>query len=125
MSARHSEEMIASIADLAHGGLSASQVAAKFGTSRNVIVGLAFRNGIKFDGPRNLGGRPKMEPKLKCQPIPADSPDEPSELITFEDLRENSCRFPSGDRDYLFCGKSKLASLPYCARHCRIAYAPR
>jgi GcrA cell cycle regulator len=47
--------------------------------------------------------------------------------IQIADLLDNSCRWPRGDPKTLnfeFCGRRALPGLPYCARHCRLAYAP-
>ena len=42
-------------------------------------------------------------------------------------LTENCCRWPIGDPqhdDFHFCGKSKVAGLPYCEFHARRAFQP-
>lgn len=42
-------------------------------------------------------------------------------------LTENCCRWPIGDpqqADFHFCGKSKVAGLPYCEVHARRAFQP-
>lgn len=125
MSAVHSKETIASIARFAENGLSASQIAAEFGTfNRNQIIGLAFRNKIPLHGvakPREP--KPVAKPPyMQCEQVKEEVP---TDLITFEQLGPNTCRFPFGDRDYLFCGRPKFEDLPYCASHCRICFQPR
>jgi GcrA cell cycle regulator len=48
-------------------------------------------------------------------------PPKPKALV---DLAEDDCRWPVVDQpQYLFCAAPKLEGLPYCAAHCRIAYA--
>jgi GcrA cell cycle regulator len=42
------QEHIAEMTDLANQGLSSSQVAMKFGTTRSAVLGKAFRLGVKF-----------------------------------------------------------------------------
>jgi GcrA cell cycle regulator len=42
-------------------------------------------------------------------------------------LTESCCRWPIGDpqqADFHFCGKSKIAGLPYCEAHARRAFQP-
>ncbi len=42
-------------------------------------------------------------------------------------LEESHCRWPIGDpqeADFHFCGKSKVAGLPYCEHHARRAFQP-
>jgi hypothetical protein len=124
MSAVHSKETIASIARFAENGLSASQIAAEIGgMTRCAVIGLAGRNKIPLHGvakPREHAvAKP---PYMQCEPVAEDAP---TDLITFEQLGPNTCRFPFGDRDYLFCGRPKFGELPYCARCCAMAYRER
>jgi GcrA cell cycle regulator len=47
--------------------------------------------------------------------------------IKLVDLTELTCRFPRGDPktpDFEFCGARPMSPLPYCARHCALAYQP-
>ncbi|MEO1205030.1 MAG: GcrA family cell cycle regulator [Pseudomonadota bacterium] len=44
-----------------------------------------------------------------------------------QSLTENSCRWPIGDpqhEEFHFCGKNKVAGLPYCEHHARRAFQP-
>jgi GcrA cell cycle regulator len=50
-----------------------------------------------------------------------------AERKTIQTLTESSCRWPIGDPqapDFHFCGKTKLAVLPYCEFHARRAFQP-
>ena len=50
-----------------------------------------------------------------------------AERKTIQTLVECSCRWPIGDpqqADFHFCGKSKVAGLPYCEFHARRAFQP-
>lgn len=50
-----------------------------------------------------------------------------AERKTIQTLTECSCRWPIGDpqmSDFHFCGKSKVAGLPYCEFHARRAFQP-
>lgn len=126
MSPVHPQEKIDSLANYAKENMSASQIAALLDMSRSAVSGLAARNNIRLTG-RWSGGRPK-QPKLlpmKCDD-PAPPPDEkPTKLMTFAQLKHSSCRFPYGDRDFMYCGKPKFDGLSYCSQHCRIVFQPR
>ena len=59
--------------------------------------------------------------------ILAHNPDVPIELkkISLLELREDTCRWPSGDPkngDFYFCGCPSRHNSPYCEYHARIAY---
>jgi hypothetical protein len=131
LSAVHSKETIASIAKYAESGLSASQIVAELGNifNRNQIIGLAFRNKISLHGvakPREPRKPVAKPPYMQCEPVAEDAVESPrTDLITFEQLGQNTCRFPYGDRDYLFCGRPKFEGLPYCARCARRAFQQR
>jgi len=46
-------------------------------------------------------------------------------MLTFEELKLLSCRWPSGesaDGQPLFCGKKASDGCPYCAEHALLAY---
>lgn len=50
-----------------------------------------------------------------------------AERKTIQTLVECSCRWPIGDpqhADFHFCGKNKVAGLPYCEFHARRAFQP-
>lgn len=50
-----------------------------------------------------------------------------AERKTIQTLTESSCRWPIGDpqaADFHFCGKTKVAVLPYCEFHARRAFQP-
>ncbi|MEO8651891.1 MAG: GcrA family cell cycle regulator [Hyphomicrobiaceae bacterium] len=50
-----------------------------------------------------------------------------AERKTLQQLTECMCRWPIGDpqmADFYFCGRDKVAGLPYCEGHARRAYQP-
>ncbi len=50
-----------------------------------------------------------------------------NERKTIETLTDSCCRWPIGDpqkKDFHFCGRTKIAGLPYCDFHARRAYQP-
>ena len=58
-----------------------------------------------------------------------DLPPEPTRpTVSLHDLQSHHCRWPIGDPaspDFGFCGEAiRDESVPYCTRHCRIAYVP-
>lgn len=47
--------------------------------------------------------------------------------IQVRDLTKHNCHWPKGDpkeAGFEFCGARAIPDLPYCARHCAIAYTP-
>ncbi len=137
---RHSPETIASVARFAAEGMTQAEAAIELGVTKNVIVGLANRNGVKFDRLADVERPPpekrqkprpfKATPHMKCEEMPErslDAPDDQSEAITFADLKSDSCRYPYGiiAENYMFCGKKQFEDLPYCPRHCARCYQPR
>lgn len=62
-------------------------------------------------------------------------PDQSPHAVTFAQLTDDHCRWPLGDPsqpDFMFCGATRHIEIrkdgthhekPYCARHCRVAYA--
>jgi GcrA cell cycle regulator len=45
-------------------------------------------------------------------------------LIPLEELRYGMCKWPTGDRNYKFCGCRAKRGKPYCEHHCTMAYLP-
>lgn len=45
--------------------------------------------------------------------------------VRLVELKERMCRWPIGDpkdENFRFCGQSSVEGLPYCNRHCRVAF---
>jgi len=127
-------------------GLSASQVAAKMGLTRNAVIGKVCRLGlagrklaqtprVRSSPPRSGAGvvgaislHRRKRPSNPSGAIPPDTSvlerlaaeTPPPEFlgIPFLDLEPNHCRYPRGEgRDTLFCGQPKMLESSYCA-HC-------
>lgn len=41
----------------------------------------------------------------------------PATAIAFEQLQHWSCRYPFGDKDYVYCGKKRMENSSYCREH--------
>ncbi len=68
--------------------------------------------------------QPDAEPFVPAQEEPVIPVKERKSIQT---LAECNCRWPIGDpqhADFHFCGKTKVAGLPYCEFHARRAYQP-
>lgn len=75
----------------------------------------AFRQMLEADQSQ---GQPQIIEELD---IPV------AERKTLQDLTECMCRWPIGDpqqADFYFCGRNKVAGLPYCEHHARRAFQP-
>jgi GcrA cell cycle regulator len=121
--------------------------------SRNAVVGKVHRLGLCFTrsvGVNRVRGathpaRKKHKPKpqvvlqaapnrpmakIFAEPFVSAGPElviPVTERKTIATLEANDCRWPIGDpqqADFHFCGKTKVAGLPYCEFHARRAYQP-
>lgn len=131
-----SREIIEGIRQDAEAGLSASQIALKHGNvTRNSIVGVCHRNGIKLKGGNSRERKPRTyQPRIRIMtqalpnliPDPPDVPMQESFNLTFSELRIGDCKYPSGNcaEDYRFCGLPALEFLPYCSFHSRLCFVP-
>lgn len=124
-------EAIEAMRHMADERLSATQAAKKLGKSRNAVLGMAQRRGIKFHATRWTGvdpylGPPRPPPKPRPKPlpkpvIPSEAPE--SRGLGMLDLGPMNCRWPFGDRDYTFCGAAIKEHSPYCEHHASISSA--
>lgn len=67
----------------------------------------------------------EAEPGLSPRLMKGEAPDGTG--IQLRELTDLNCHWPRGDPledNFEFCGAKALPSLPYCAHHSRIAYAP-
>lgn len=130
MTIQHRTVDIEAAAKLWRDDLPASQIAKRFGVSRNVIVGLAFRNRGLFPwrgdagkksapGPAKTARPRKQVPELKREPeIPATAYD--AERLThaklLHELSAGECCWPlNTGGPYLFCAAE--ATGRYCRNH--------
>lgn len=111
------EEKVKNLKKLWLKGATTAEIAKKLGLSKNSIIGKVHR--------LNLETRPspikKAAPAKKVKVV-ARRP----ERIGIMELKLNTCRWPIGDpmeEDFHFCGKNTVMGKPYCAEHCKMAYA--
>lgn len=120
-------------------GYSRAQVAEMLGgTTRNAVIGITNRHGIRYDKPMGLPKpkRIRIRPK-KPQNVSifatrwgASDPDRkpPNSIevanvvanplhILFDQLSRKNCHWPYGDGPFTFCGCEATSSGPYCEAH--------
>lgn len=148
------DDRVESLKKLWAEGLSASQIAARLGgVTRNAVIGKVHRLGLsgrattsrmKSHRPRRVAAkRPGKtryansgNPALRSLYHPDAEPYKPqfeevviplAERKTIQTLEECHCRWPIGDpqeEDFHFCGREKVAGLPYCKTHAVRAFQP-
>lgn len=128
------------IAEMLKAGATASDIGAKFGASRNAVIGLVHRHaelkavGFKRAPSQRKDSQPTRakatpsQPRHKtvvvsiapeAQPIPEATFSTPHvvgvPLLMLTDCR---CKWPINDGGpFLFCGEAKQPDRPYCAYH--------
>ncbi len=113
-------------------GLSASQIGARLGTTRNSVIGKVHRLGLRL--------RPAEVRKRKTEVLFGSSPwlaaikpprrlpetiVSHSERCNLEDLEafDLRCRYPHGDGPpYQFCGQTRIPGSSYCLAHLQACY---
>lgn len=143
------DETVALLRSLWAEGLSASRIAGRIGgVTRNAVIGKVHRLGLtksdngaqKFRStparPKPTGRRsksPEMGRVVSAAHLMVIEPYTTGPEIVIPaherkgvlDLEDCDCRWPIGDpqhADFHFCGKTKVAGLPYCEHHARRAY---
>jgi len=131
------EERHEALVKLAAEGLSASQIGAAIGCTRNSVIGRCGRTGVRLRM-MNGGGRPRgpankvNPPKLnKPKPMPKfysveplpETEIGPAMMIPFDDLNRSHCRYPcTDDHPFLFCGQPRHGESSYCGFHHQICW---
>lgn len=109
-------------------------IAAAIGVSKNAVIGQAHRLGLES---RERVAKPKAprKPRTPHQRtilgkvfapfayVPSAADVVPLN-ISFADLAENSCRYPTGESPITFCGHPKRAASSYCASHHALCWVP-
>ena len=146
------DENTAALRQCVDNGMTARQTAEKLGTSRNTVLGKAYRLHLRWKNvdprttyknrPENRPATINAGPKRK-KATTAEEFASPVEFVSlaaaFEprgdalvpiwDLAPESCRWPFGDpkdpETFRYCGEVRAGERPYCATHVRLAYIPR
>lgn len=142
------DERIETLKTLYGDGLSASQIGAELGCTRNAVIGKVHRIGLRRRGRPVAVSRPqpRHKPQRRApikqgaivrapqQPYVEPTPIEDSAIPTAQhcsllELTSKTCRWPIGDPgkpDFFFCGgpADNNLGLPYCSYHSRAAYQP-
>ena len=135
------DERVQTLAGLWQDGLSASQIARVFATTRNAVIGKIHRMGLsrkaKPSAPvtgrksaRGSAGAPaarRTRPPSKRAPPACVVDREPADgLATVLSVRRGQCRWPIGEpmtEPFALCGRPAVRGA-YCQAHAEIAYRP-
>jgi GcrA cell cycle regulator len=141
------EERVETLRQRHGAGVPFSAIGKELGCSRNAAMGKAFR--LKLPGRQSVSCRdPKPErkprkrsgknyrdapwkPKVVEQFAPTEPvdlpPEPPANPVTLMQLTEFTCRWPCENEGAatLFCGAVPEYGLPYCAKHCGVAFQGR
>ena len=135
-------ERIAAVRSMAADNFTASQIANELGgVSRNAVIGIGFRQKIKFYGRAGVRHKASAPPKPrpprlfipKAPKMPSLEPEEfaviddvpEMHMLTFEQLQWGDCKFIIGDpqnQDHRYCGLPALDGKPWCIGHWRLCY---
>jgi GcrA cell cycle regulator len=115
----------------------ANELAARTGScfTRNAVIGKLMRLGVPkkerpdrkppyMPRPRYLPGRSSAGPRPAPAPRPVSELIQDSLRLSLFDLTETTCRYPTNDEPWEFCGHPICAG-SYCALHAQICYNPR
>ena len=143
-----SDDRVEQLRKLWENGLGASQIARELGNvTRNAVIGKVHRLGLSGRAKSPLSGAPKQHqakhimrvsfnataapkrnsgpPTLKTTPLPEEEVMPESQRITFQQLSDEICHWPTGD---FFCGnptrkKPGDRRPSYCPQHDWVAHA--
>ena len=71
---------------------------------------------------------PKLGRKAKFKALLLDKNFEAENPTTLEDLKDENCRWPLGEKmdpAILFCGRESIGKFPYCRLHLLYAFQPK
>ena len=126
-------ERIALLKDRICAGFSCGQIARELGVSRNAVIGKTNRLGLSKEAGLRKNALPTTVTQrmilralwAKSQSALLGLRGESAKACSLFELQQWHCRWPVGDpssEDFGFCGNMRIAGLPYCAAHARIAY---
>ena len=131
-------------------GMTAREIAERFGTTRNAVIGKLRRAGHRGGGgiapkekserrpkvakpprPKNrhyklgFGSRFQSPVPLKAKPVIEPPVPPEAMMLGIMDLGPTACKFPIGDprhADFGYCGHKRIGVSPYCPYHHALAY---
>ena len=124
-------------------GLTGSEIAKTFGTSRSAILGKVHRlnldaravskkNSPKINNKENNAARElkpqKMGRKARFKALLLDKNFEQENPKKLEELTDETCRWPIGhpyEENFYFCGRKSIEKFPYCKLHVLYAFQPK
>jgi GcrA cell cycle regulator len=137
------DDRVAALRQMHADGWTFSQIGRELGTTRNAVIGRAWRLHLRARltpeilelrrqraklrrtkpyQPRELvrEDRPKRIPKPEHCDLPVTQPSDPVSLI---DLKFHHCRWPcvGWGINVVFCGDHRTGEGPYCGRHAEVA----
>ena len=124
-------------------GHSGSEIATMLGnTTRNAVIGKAHRLKLETrlisrksvpkvtsekDNTSEVKNQ-KLGRKARFKALLLDKSFEPENPTKLENLTDNHCRWPLGERiepASLFCGRKSIEKFPYCKLHLLYAFQPK
>lgn len=130
-------DLVERIREMAGNNMSSVKIARRLGVSRNVAMGLCYRNKIELHGGTKQNSKlPRLKPKPK-PPIIITAPPKPEPVsggagIHILAIGARACRYPIWDDverpTFIYCGDKAAPCGPYCAPHnarCHMAVPKR
>lgn len=117
-------------------GYSTKKIGEAFGVTKNVIIGVCHRRGIKLtkttyrkferDTAANAGLTYHKKPEFRLpKEIALNYVPKSSRAIGLLDLQDSDCRFPhDGPSGHVFCGQPAAPGASYCFDCLKVALAP-
>tara|TARA_Y100000588_G_C13672763_1_gene676937 strand:- start:131 stop:628 length:498 start_codon:yes stop_codon:yes gene_type:complete len=124
-------------------GLTGSEIAKTFGTSRSAILGKVHRlnldaravskkNSPKINNRENNTNKEvkpqKMGRKARFKALLLDKNFEQENPKKLEELTDETCRWPIGhpyEENFYFCSRKSIEKFPYCKLHVLYAFQPK
>jgi len=104
-------------------GLSGGTIAERLDVTRATIMGKVRRLKLATRSHEIKTGRPPRQPAPALAMPPHLTP--PTVWKRLIELEPSDCRWPFGDRHFVFCALPADGALRYCACHARMAYQGR